>query len=50
MLEEIAHFFSVYKDLEENKKVAIDGWEDRDAAEAIIIAGRARFAAANPEN
>jgi len=50
LLEEIAHFFSVYKDLEENKKVTIDGWEDRDAAEAIILAGRARFAAANAES
>lgn len=43
LLEEIAHFFSVYKDLEEHKQVMIDGWEDREIAEAIIAAGRVRF-------
>jgi predicted amidohydrolase YtcJ len=46
VLEEIAHFFSVYKDLEEHKVVTIGDWEDREAAEALILAGRARFDAA----
>jgi inorganic pyrophosphatase len=35
MLIEIEHFFAVYKDLEK-KKVAIEGWEDRDMAIEII--------------
>ena len=30
LLKEIEHFFSVYKDLEE-KKVGIEGWEDRES-------------------
>jgi inorganic pyrophosphatase len=46
LLEEIAHFFSVYKDLEEHKTVTIGDWEDREAAEALIQAGRDRFTAA----
>ena len=46
LLEEIAHFFSVYKDLEEHKTVTIGEWEDREVAEAMILAGRARFDAA----
>jgi inorganic pyrophosphatase len=48
LLEEIAHFFSVYKDLEEHKQVTIGDWEDREAAEALIKAGRDRFTRAQP--
>jgi inorganic pyrophosphatase len=44
-LKEIEHFFSIYKDLEEHKQVTIAGWEDREAAEALIAEGRARFEA-----
>lgn len=35
LLIEIEHFFAVYKDLEQ-KKVGIEGWEDRDMAVTII--------------
>lgn len=31
LLLEIEHFFSIYKDLEQ-KKVVVDGWQDRTAA------------------
>ncbi len=48
LLEEIAHFFSVYKDLEEHKQVTIEGWQDREAAEALIVLGRKRFVDAPP--
>ena len=37
--EEITHFFSVYKDLEQ-KKVSVDGWHSRE--DAIEEIGRAR--------
>ena len=40
--EEIAHFFSIYKDLEE-KPVEIDGWYPRDDAIAEIEASRKRY-------
>ena len=39
--EEIAHFFSVYKDLEQ-KKVKVDGWYSREEALEEIEAARAR--------
>lgn len=35
LLVEIEHFFAVYKDLEQ-KKVGIEGWEDKEQAVAII--------------
>lgn len=41
--DEIAHFFSIYKDLEQ-KKVKVDGWYPREEALAEIEASRARFA------
>ena len=40
--DEIAHFFSVYKDLEQ-KKVKVDGWHSRDEAEEEIEKARARY-------
>jgi inorganic pyrophosphatase len=40
--DEIAHFFSVYKDLEQ-KKVTVDGWYSREDALAEIEAARGRF-------
>ena len=43
--EEIAHFFSVYKDLEPDRVTAIEGWADRAAAEAEIEQALARAAA-----
>jgi inorganic pyrophosphatase len=39
--DEIAHFFSVYKDLEQ-KKVTVDGWYPREDALEEIDAARAR--------
>ena len=41
--DEIAHFFSVYKDLEQ-KKVNVDGWYSREEALEEIEASRKRFA------
>jgi inorganic pyrophosphatase len=41
--DEIAHFFSVYKDLEQ-KKVTVDGWYQREDALEEIEAARRRFA------
>ncbi len=46
LLKEIEHFFSVYKDLEE-KKVGVEGWADREAAEKIIIECQARYRSNN---
>ena len=42
-LDEIAHFFAIYKALEPGKDTVVDGWQDRSAAEAIIEAARQRF-------
>ena len=35
LLKEIEHFFKIYKELEE-KKTGIEGWQDREAAIAVI--------------
>jgi len=43
LLEEIAHFFEVYKDLEHGKHVTVGGWEGRAAAEAVFATGRKRW-------
>jgi hypothetical protein len=40
--DEIAHFFSVYKDLE-RKKVRVDGWYSREDAIKEIEAARVRL-------
>jgi len=42
-LKEIAHFFQVYKDLE-NKTVTIDGWEGVETAARLVQEGIARGA------
>jgi inorganic pyrophosphatase len=47
LLNEIEHFFQVYKDLE-GKKVSTEGFEDRASADAVIAAARARAAAPPP--
>jgi inorganic pyrophosphatase len=46
-LKEIAHFFEVYKDLDEGKFSKVKGWRDGRAAVAAIEAGRARYAKRN---
>ena len=40
--DEIQHFFSIYKDLEQ-KKVTVDGWYSREDAIEEILASRERF-------
>jgi inorganic pyrophosphatase len=41
LCDEIEHFFSVYKDLEQ-KKVKVDGWYSREDALSVIEASRKR--------
>lgn len=43
LLDSISHFFEHYKDLEADKWVKIDGWENRDAAEKEINASIQRY-------
>ena len=42
-LQQIQHFFEHYKDLEPGKWVKIEGWADKEAAQAEIVAGVAAF-------
>jgi inorganic pyrophosphatase len=42
---EITHFFTVYKDLDEDRHSDVDGWGDRAAALATIGEARRRFTA-----
>lgn len=44
LLKEIEHFFKVYKDLE-NKKVEVNGWENREFAEKVIAESYERYKA-----
>ena len=46
LLDQIAHFFDHYKDLENNKFVNIEGGEDREAALQEILDSIERFKAA----
>jgi inorganic pyrophosphatase len=43
ILDRIAHFFTVYKDLEEGKWVKVEHWVGRDEALKELAASRARF-------
>jgi inorganic pyrophosphatase len=43
LLEEIAHFFDVYKDLEHDAGTIVGGWHDRAYADEIIAEARAAF-------
>lgn len=43
LLEEIAHFFEVYKDLEPGKETTPGGWDDVSAAETKVREAIARF-------
>ena len=42
-LSQIAHFFEHYKDLEPNKWVRIDGWEDSASAKAELVDSQRRY-------
>jgi inorganic pyrophosphatase len=43
LLDQIAHFFQHYKDLEEGKWVKIQGWSDTEAAKREILESIARY-------
>lgn len=43
LLNSLEHFFTHYKDLEEGKWVKIDGWADKGAAFAEILASITRY-------
>ncbi|MDR1351620.1 MAG: inorganic diphosphatase [Zoogloeaceae bacterium] len=43
LLQQIAHFFAHYKDLENGKWVKVQGWQGVAAAKAEILAGVDRF-------
>lgn len=45
LLNQIAHFFEHYKDLEANKWVKVEGWVDAEAAKTEIMASVQRYAA-----
>ena len=46
---QIAHFFEHYKDLEPGKWVRVSTWVGADVAKEEIVAGVARYEAANPK-
>jgi inorganic pyrophosphatase len=43
LLDEIGHFFDVYKALEPGKGTETRGWEGREAAEAAVEDARAAY-------
>ena len=43
LLDQVAHFFEHYKDLEKGKFVKIEGWADIDAARKEIMNGAAAY-------
>ncbi len=43
LLDQISHFFDHYKDLENNKWVKIDGWEDAPSAKQEILDSIERY-------
>ena len=44
LLDEIGHFFEVYKDLEHGKDTEVVGWRGRDPADEVVAAGLAAAA------
>ena len=46
LLDEIAHFFDVYKDLEHGGDTVVGGWHDRAYADEVIAEGRDAYRAA----
>jgi inorganic pyrophosphatase len=49
LLDEIGHFFDIYKELEPDKGTDVRGWQDRAAAEEVITMATARAATANDQ-
>lgn len=49
LLQQIEHFFAHYKDLEANKWVKIDGWEDVSAAKQEILDSISRYNSTEPK-
>ena len=47
-LEEIAHFFAIYKSLEPGKQTTLGGWRDRKTAEEILADARRRYLEKEP--
>jgi inorganic pyrophosphatase len=43
LLDQISHFFDHYKDLERNKWVRVDGWEDAESARREIMESIQRY-------
>jgi inorganic pyrophosphatase len=43
LLDQIAHFFEHYKDLEEGKWVKVEGWDNTDAARQEILSSIERY-------
>jgi len=43
LLDQIAHFFEHYKDLDEGKWVRVDGWKDAEAAKEEVMNGLQMF-------
>ena len=48
LLDEIAHFFDVYKDLEHGAGTVVGGWYGRPYADEVIAEGQAAFRADAP--
>jgi inorganic pyrophosphatase len=46
LLDQLAHFFEHYKDLEKNKWVKVEGWVGKAEAEAEIVASVERYKSA----
>jgi len=46
LLDQIAHFFEHYKDLDEGKWVRVEGWRDADEAKKEILSGVEMYKAA----
>jgi len=49
LLDEIAHFFDVYKDLEPGKHVTVDGWKGRERAMELYDTAHETFLALREE-
>ncbi len=43
LLDQIAHFFEHYKDLDEGKWVRVEGWEDADSAKNELVSAVKMF-------